>query len=126
MEPSERVFKFPDGKGGNIFKIQSKDGQWLDCDKDGNIISAGVEEKGRDSVSRPAARRKRSDSPSPSTGIVNMTISLPKDIADNIEDYLGWLHRKTRRPYYRSTLVVAAMTSYIKADKEYQKDCAGK
>ena len=118
MDVSEKVFRFPDGKGGNYYKIQGKDGQWRDCDETGRLLEKEVVEEEKPS-SQPRARDR--EKPVRNQASVNMCVSVPLEVADTIEDYLGWLHRKNRRAASRSSLMVRAVSAYIRKDAEYQK-----
>lgn len=117
MDVTDKVFKFPDGKGGNYFKIQGKDGQWYDCDEQGRRLESGDEENAPVSATRvrEKVRAERAQA------TVNMCVCIPQEIADVIEDYLGWMHRKNKKSSSRSALFTKALSAYIKKDTEYQK-----
>lgn len=116
MVSSEKVFKFPDGKGGNIYKIQGSDGQWHDCDESGHLLDKVIEkEQSRN------GERDRVTAGGPRACNVSMSVKIPPEIADTIEDYMGWLHRKYRKPVSRSGLFAKAIVEHIRKDKDYQK-----
>ena len=54
----DKVFKFPDGKGGFTLKVMSQDGQWHDCDENGNYVE---EEHATERRKRNPSRKNQDD-----------------------------------------------------------------
>lgn len=79
----DKVFKFPDGKGGFILKIRGDDDQWHVCDAEGNYIE---EEKEPDVKSAPSQKPKVRTSGTKSLG-KKTSIYLPEDLFKQLRHY---------------------------------------
>ena len=93
MEP--KVFKMPDGKGGTLYQILTPDGQWLDTDENGNVLSKPEEEKDASLSApqkNPEGRKKKAKRGASlkDSSIVNFTLHFPAADFKEYSDYIHW------------------------------------
>ena len=80
----KRVFRFPDGKGGNVLKIRDDDGNWHLCDADGNYIE---EEKKLDVKSVPSQKAIASQHSQAKPLGKKTSLYFPEDLFKQLRHY---------------------------------------
>ncbi len=132
MIEEKRTFKFPDGEGGWILKVQLPDGSWEPCDEEGNLLEPSVKKpeqpqaEGSARKKKPAARRSKKASSVPLRGErERANNSLHFYASDRlsrlITEYLVWCTIKYRRPVTRSEVIARIVEVYIDKDSEFQE-----
>lgn len=116
---NQDVFKFPDGNGGFILKIQGPDKEWHICDEHGNILEETSEESDEESLrqaSRPVKKAKKVKS----VKHVALTVSVPSDFFELLGEYTRWKSYSEHIKISRSEIIVKAISGIIKRDSEFQ------
>lgn len=118
------VFKFPDGKGGFILKIQGPDAQWHVCDENGNyekeedtplVVTSRDDDRGSKQTGRRSARKEKDYA----DNSFRFCIRASEKDGVLINDYVAWKSFHEHRNISRSDFMLKAALSVIKRDSEF-------
>ena len=125
----KKVFRIPDGDGGWSYRIQSRDGRWLETDESGNPLPGnsthGDGTPGDDSdinpgTSIPKERKGRRPSNQPKDGgHVNISIRFPKEDYKELTDYIHW-RCLFREPCTKASFLLRLGLDAVRKDREYR------
>jgi hypothetical protein len=132
MIDEKRTFKFPDGEGGWILKVQLPDGSWEPCDEEGNLLEPPVEKPAQPQAEGTALKKKpasRSSRKSPSSALrgkdakVNTCLSVvvSEEAARKITAYVGWKSIQLGRIVSRSEVLAKAIEVFMDRDSEFKE-----
>ncbi len=132
MIEEKRTFKFPDGEGGWILKVQLPDGSWEPCDEEGNLLEPPVENPSQPQAEGSARKKKpapRSSRKSPSPALrgdrekanTSLHFYASERLSKLITEYLVWTTLKHHRPVTRSEVIAMIVEVYLDKDAEFQE-----
>lgn len=116
----KRVFKFPDGKGGNVLKIRDDNGNWHLCDAEGNWLDEDNDEApAADIVPEERTVRRKKNRKTHK----NMKIAVVTDeqTAQLISDYAAWKAASEHKQISRAQLMLKAILGVISRDAEFSR-----
>jgi hypothetical protein len=106
-----KVFRFPDGKGGTIFRIQSPTGGWIETDENGTPLS----ERKEDSSLPVKTPRKAA------TGKGRLlSVHLSEEDFSILREYIRW-RCFFKEEVTRSEFVGRVLMERIRKDREFQE-----
>lgn len=116
----KRVFKFPDGKGGNVLKIRDDNGDWHPCDAEGNWLDevddmtpAKVKTTEDRTVRRKKSRKTHKD--------MKLAVVTDEQTAQLISDYAAWKAASEHKQISRSQIMLKAILGVISRDAEFSR-----
>lgn len=118
----QKVFKFPDGKGGFILKILGEDEKWHLCDADGNYLE---EEKPKKEVgvnsSAKAGKRAQEKKNEKSSPSIRLSVSASIENGELINDYVHWRSLNNHEYFSRSNFMVRSTIAAINKDQDFSE-----
>ena len=131
---NENVFKFPDGNGGWILKIQDESGEWVSCDEEGKVVqeSAPVPEKTPEapgvSPQVPAATgakrgRKKKAQIQEEGGPAGFNVHFhpTMELLRRLNMYIGWKLTYGAISLSKNEVICQALREFLDNDREFQK-----
>lgn len=116
----DKVFKFPDGNGGYTLKVMSPDGQWHDCDENGNYTDQmPSEDEPAVKPRRKASAKEESKGSAEGKELYKFTVVAPQKTGQLISDYAAWKSFHEHRNISRSDIILKAVLGVIKRDSEF-------
>lgn len=107
-----KVFRFPDGKGGTIFRIQSPAGGWIETDENGTPLSERREEE----TSRPERTPRKA-----ATGKGRLlSVHLSEEDFSLVREYIRW-RCFFKEEVTRSEFAGRVLMERIRKDREFQE-----
>lgn len=118
----DKVFKIPDGKGGFTLKVMSDDGQWHDCDENGNYTEQVIPEVEPEvKTRRRSSAKEENKNSSEDRELYRFTVVAPIKTGQLISDYAAWKSLHEHRNISRSDIILKAVLGVIKRDSAFSE-----
>lgn len=131
---NENVFKFPDGNGGWIFKIQDEDGEWLLCDEEGNVAQKTEPVSSKtpdDSAPRSQASavptvkrgRKKKTQIQEEGGPAGLNVHFhpTMELLRRLNMYIGWKLTYGAISLSKNEVLCQALREFLDNDRDFQR-----
>lgn len=104
----DAVIKFPDGKGGYIWKKMDSSGNWVEVNEDGSPIIPIEKEEPPKTVDRSPVKKK-AGRPTSRKGAKGVFICLSPSCMERFVDFVHWRSLSEHRDFSKSDIIEEAL-----------------